>query len=62
MWILGGWSGSVGSEKNDSWSSSDGISWENKTNSESQLQYTARRAFGCTLFNSKTYILGGIIG
>jgi len=58
MWLMGGL-GTNGSYLNDVWSSPDGVTWTQETNS---AQWSARRSFGCFTLpgKDKIFIIGGL--
>ena len=57
MWVLGGRDES--SNKNDVWSSSDGINW---TQATANAPWTARQEYTSVVFNNKMWVLGGYDG
>jgi hypothetical protein len=58
MWVLGGYGGNyvTGYYTNDVWSSSDGASWVQVTNS---ARWSARAGFAAVAFNNQMWVLGG---
>ncbi|MFK5880013.1 MAG: hypothetical protein QM478_11045 [Flavobacteriaceae bacterium] len=53
LWVIGG---ADGSNKNDVWSSSDGISWTEET---ANAEFSARNLHQSVSFNNKLWVIGG---
>jgi hypothetical protein len=56
MWVLGGYDNINNVDKNDVWSSSDGITW---TQATSAAGWAGREDMGYAVFNNKMWIMGG---
>ncbi|HSH31280.1 MAG TPA: hypothetical protein VK963_01290, partial [Candidatus Saccharimonadales bacterium] len=57
MWVIGGFDGT--SNKNDVWSSSDGITWTQET---SAAGWSARNSHTSLGYNNKMWVIGGFDG
>lgn len=61
MWVMGGYDGT--NYLNDTWSSSDGVSWTKvDSNAISPIQFTGRNTQGLLVFNGVMWVIGGYDG
>ncbi len=56
LWVLGG---NDGGNRNDVWSSADGIDWSQET---AAAQWSARHAHAVAVFDNKLWVIGGSAG